>query len=102
MNYIFLIIVSIILVFLMIKNRQEIKETYSKLNAKQITGIILSYIITIAVVFILIYYGGNYVVSFITVPALNFAVKVIIILFVLTTCVGILNKVVSKISKGIL
>src|SRR5690625_4168276 len=102
MDYMFFVIISLILLFLAIKNRQAIKDTYLQLNAKQIISIILSYIIALIVVFLLLYYGGNYIVSFITIPTLHFIVKIVIIFFVLSTCLAILNKVVSKISKGIL
>ncbi len=102
LDYIFLILVAIVGLFFVFKRRDEWKEKLSKLGAKQIVGIVLVYVVTLVVVFVLIYFGGNYLANLVTNETGQIVVKILILFFVLTTCVGILNKVVTKISKGVL
>ncbi|MFD1066444.1 hypothetical protein [Oceanobacillus locisalsi] len=84
------------------KNRKELKETYSKLDYMQIIGIILSYIITVAVAFVLVYYVGNWLVSFIPFTFLRHAAFSVIVIFVLFFSLDLLHKVLGKITKGVL
>lgn len=99
---VFSLLSTIILVFMFLKYRKELKNTYKKLSTLQLLGVVLSYLITILIAFILIYYVGNWFVSYITINFLKHAVQVIIIILVISTCLNGLNRVLKKISKGIL
>ncbi|WP_080875133.1 hypothetical protein [Oceanobacillus timonensis] len=93
---------GIILVAVFWKNRKELKETYSKLDYVQIIGVILSYLITIAFVFVLIYYVGNWLVSFIPFTFLRYAAFSVIVIIVLFFSLNLLHKVLGKVTKGVL
>lgn len=84
------------------KNRKELKATYSKLHYVQIMGVIISYLVTIAIVFVLIYYAGNWLVSFIPFAFLRLAAFFVMIAFVLFFSLDFLHRVLTRITKGIL
>ncbi|MDM8098550.1 MULTISPECIES: hypothetical protein [Oceanobacillus] len=84
------------------KNRKELRATYSKLHAVQIIGVIISYLVTIAIAFVLIYYAGNWLVSFIPFAFLRSAAFFVTIAVVLFFCLDLLHKVLTRITKGIL
>ncbi|GGP13987.1 hypothetical protein [Oceanobacillus neutriphilus] len=96
------VLCTILLVFNFWKNRKKLKETYSKLNYVQIIGVIISYLITIVIVFMLIYYAGNWLVSFIPFTFLRSAAFLVIVVVVLFSCLYLLNKALTKITNGIL
>ncbi|MEK4302265.1 hypothetical protein MKY30_23185 [Oceanobacillus sp. FSL W8-0428] len=96
------VLCTVLLVFNFWKNRKELKETYSKLNYVQVFGVLISYLITVAIVFVLIYYVGNWLVSFIPFTFLRSAIFFVIVVAVLFCCLGLLNKVLARVTKGVL
>ena len=102
MNTLFWILPAIILVYLFVKYRKEFKETYSKLTTIQLIGVVIAYLITIFIVTILIYYVGNWLLGYIIFKPLNIVVRVVIVILVLSSALNLLNKVLKKISNGVL
>lgn len=98
MEYLLITISIVIIIYRIIKNRLTLKE----LTKSQILGIGLSYLLATLIGFILIYYGGNWIVGLISNIILKYIVFLIIVLIVLDISVMILNKLLLKITKGIL
>ncbi len=63
MDYIFYTVAILVLIYRLLDHNLFIK----KLSVKQIIGIVLSYIMYIGVAVAIIYYGGNWLVSFISI-----------------------------------
>lgn len=99
---VFSLLSTIILIYMFFKYRKELKSTYKKLSILQLVGVIMSYLITIIIGFILIYYVGNWLTGYITINILKNIVQIIIIILVISTCLNGLNKVLKKLSKGVL
>ena len=102
MDTVFSILPTIILVYLFVKYRKKVKETYSKLTGVQLLAVVIAYLITIFVAFILIYYVGNWLLGYITFKPLNIVAKIVLIIFVLSSVLNLLNKSLKKISNGVL
>ncbi|GIO25149.1 hypothetical protein [Oceanobacillus sp. J11TS1] len=102
MANVFSVLSVVLLVCTLVKNRKELKEKYLKLHYAQIIGVIISFLITLAIATILIYYVGNWLVSFISFTFLRYAAFFVIIAVVLFFCSSALNRVLTKITKGIL
>ena len=102
MGDVFGILLAIMLVYLFVKHRKELKETYSKLTIIQLIGVVIAYLITIFIVTILIYYVGNWLLGYITFKPLNIMVKIVLVIFVLLSALNLLNKSLKKISNGVL
>ncbi|PEB51716.1 hypothetical protein CON65_05530 [Bacillus pseudomycoides] len=102
MGNIFSILSILALIYVSWGRRKEIKETYKKLTMTQLLSVIISYTVAIFVAVLLIYYGRNWLVSYIPFEPLKFVVSIIIIITVLACCLQVLNKVLKKISNGIL
>lgn len=98
-----LFVLSVVLLVLNFwNNRKEMKENYSKLYSMQIMGVIISYLITIAIAFVLVYYGGNWLVSFIPFAFLRYAAFFVVIAVILYFSLDLLHKLLTKITKGVL
>lgn len=101
MGNVFSILSILALIYVSWEHRKEIKEAYKKLTMTQLLSVIISYTVAIFVAFLLIYYGGNWIVSYIPFGPLKFVASVIIIITVLACCSKVLNKVLKKISNGV-
>jgi len=97
-----LILPVIILVYFIFKYRKEFKDTYSKLTIKQLIGVVIAYLITFFIVFIFIYYVGNWLLGYITFKPLNIVVGVVIVILVLASSLNLLNRILKWISNGVL
>lgn len=80
----------------------KIRALLKKFSKTQIIGIALSYLAAISLAFICIYYFGNWIAGF----ALNSIIKSIfsiaVILASLMLSISILNKVLEKLTSGVL
>lgn len=97
MSGVFLIIAFIgILTVTIITNVDNLKE----ISAWQSMVVILSFFITIAIATVTIYYGGNWLVGFITNGFIKNIIFLILVLFVITMMSKGLNKTISKVTKS--
>ncbi|RCW62515.1 hypothetical protein [Saliterribacillus persicus] len=76
------------------KNKDKIK----KLKLNQHIGIIATYLATVAVATILIYYFGNWLVNKIQVEWIGNLISYSIIIIVLIGAITVMNKIISKIA----
>lgn len=97
-----MILPVIILVYFIFKYRKEFNDTYSKLTIKQLAGVVIAYLITFVIVFIFMYYVGNWLLGYITFKPLNIVVRVVIVILVLASSLNLLNRILKRISNGVL
>ena len=90
------------MVYFIYKYRKEFKNTYSKLTIIQLIGVVIAYLITLVIVFIFMYYAGNWLLGFITFKPLNIVVSVVIVILVLAPSLNLLNRILKRISNGVL
>ncbi|WP_374216430.1 hypothetical protein [Bacillus bingmayongensis] len=64
-------------------------------------NIIISYTVATFIGFLLIYYGGNWLVSYIPFEPLKTIASIIIIIAVLSCCLKVLNQLLKKVSNGV-
>jgi len=96
MNDILMLVIFVLIsIYIIFKNRNLLKG----LTKFQISGVLISYLITIVLAFICIYYGGNWLAGFFTNFILRLIIKIIVIYIVLAICVNLLNKVTTKFTK---
>ncbi|PIC74484.1 hypothetical protein [Sporosarcina sp. P17b] len=96
---IFLLILLVTRIF--IKNKETLRE-FKKLNKSQLLGVFLTLIFDIIVVTTLIYYGRNWIMEQFTNIFLQ-ALSFLVIVFLVLILIGKLSdKVVNKITNGIL
>lgn len=99
MNDIFISVLSIIImIYLIMKNRKTLK----KLTRIQLFGVVISYLVTIFVVFCLIYYGGNWITGQFSYIFFKYIIFIAVVCIVLFFCGGILRIVLEKITNGVL
>lgn len=96
------IVASLLLLYLFVKNRKELKKTYQQLSFVQMIGVFIAYLITIFIAFILIFYVGNWLVSYVPYKVLKYMAFLFIVIVVISTCLTGLNKVLKKITNNIL
>lgn len=96
------ILPAVILVYLFVKYKKVIKDTYSKLTIIQLIGVFIAYLITFFIVFILIYYVGNWLLGYITFKPLNIIVRIVMVVLGLSFALNVLNRILKKISNGVL
>ncbi|GAB3058116.1 hypothetical protein [Virgibacillus ainsalahensis] len=97
MSDIFTLVLSIGTVFYIIfQNRHILK----KLKTRQILGISISFLFTIAIATILIYGGGNWIVKQLSAEWLRTLIFYLIIIAVIGGAIFSLNKIVRKITNG--
>ena len=84
-----------ITIYIIFKNRNLLKG----LTMLQISGVLISYLISVVLAFACIYYGGNWLAGFFTNFILRLIIKIIVIYIVLAICVNLLNKVTTKFTK---
>ena len=88
----------VILIRAILKNRKILKE----LTKRQIFGVVISYLITVFIAFIFIYYGGNWVAGYFSNIFFKYVIFLVVVCIALYLCISILNKVLQKITNGIL
>ena len=88
----------VIMIYVILKNRKIFKE----LTKSQIFGVGVSYLIAIIIAFILIYFGGNWVAGHFSNTFIEYMIFLAVVCVSLYLCVRILNKVLQKITNGIL
>lgn len=88
----------VIMIYVILKNRKIIKQ----LIKFQIFGVGISYLFTIFIAFILVYYGGNWIAGQFSNTFFKYIIFFAVVCIALYLCVNILNKVLQKITNGIL
>lgn len=78
------------------------KEKIAALSGRQMVGAAVAFILTVFVAFVSIYYGGNWLVSFLSNGILKTAIQFLIIIFVISLCTSLLNKMLKRITNGII
>ncbi|MGN7477756.1 hypothetical protein ACTHOQ_07860 [Solibacillus silvestris] len=96
-------ILMIALSFLLIANNIfRNRGTLKKLTKIQVLGVGISYLIAIIAAFIFVYYGGNWIAGQFSNSVLKYIISFAVVCFVLYFCVSILNKMLQKVTNGIL
>ncbi|MFL0505248.1 hypothetical protein ACH0B5_05810 [Ureibacillus sp. 179-F W5.1 NHS] len=98
MEYLFIAISIVIIIYRIMKNRGTLKV----LTKRQILGVGISYLLATLMGFIFIYFGGNWIVGSISNIIFKYIVFLAFVLIILNLCVTILNKLLLKITNGIL
>lgn len=88
----------IITIYIIWQNRKTLKE----LTKVQLFGVVVSYLVAIFFVFCLIYYGGNWIAGQFSNMVLRYIIIIVVVCIVLFLCGGILQKVLEKITNGVL
>lgn len=96
------ILMVILFIIVTIQKISENKKVLKALSKNQLVGVGLSYILSILIAFVCIYYGGNWIAGYIPNEIIKFLIQVMIILLTLYLCVSMLNKTLKKITKGVL
>lgn len=99
-DYIIQILSTITFLYVIISNRKAIKHTFQKLTILQLIFVVLSYLVTIAIATILIYFGVNWIARFIPFHFLKFAIKIILAALILFGCISGLNKMLKRVTNG--
>ncbi|MFN7249822.1 MAG: hypothetical protein ACK4M9_03435 [Anaerobacillus sp.] len=87
-----------ILIFIIHKNKTILKQ----LTLPQLTGVGSSYIFTVFIAFIFIYYGRNWIVDEVKSRYFGYIIFLFIICVTIYLCKFILGKVLIKITNGVL
>jgi Kef-type K+ transport system membrane component KefB len=85
-------------IYLIYKNRKILKE----LTKFQVLGVLITFLITIYIAFICIFYGGNWIAGKFTNMIVKTTIQYIVIFITLFICVSILYKILKKITNGVL
>ena len=88
----------VIMLSIFYKNRTTLKE----LTKFQLLGAAICYLFAILIAFVFVYYGGNWVAGQFSNTIFNSIIFIAVILIVLYPTVSILNKLLHKITNGIL
>lgn len=88
----------VIMVLLILKNRKTLK----KLTKFQIVGVGVSYLFAILIAFIFIYYGGNWIADQFSNTFFKYMIFLAVVYVSLSVCKSILNKVLERVTNGIL
>lgn len=92
-NFFSVILLIVLIIYQVYSHREKLKQ----LKFSQIAGIVLTYLLTIAVATIVIYFGGNWLANLFPTTALK---TIIFTIVVIATFIG-LGLVVPKILKRI-
>ncbi|MDX8046284.1 hypothetical protein SH601_09795 [Gracilibacillus sp. S3-1-1] len=93
---------SILAVLFILYQIWDNKRLIKALSLLQIIGVILSFILYIGLATTIIYYGGNWFISFIPVKIIKYIVMFIIVGFTIYTIKVLLQKTLVKITNGII
>lgn len=96
------IFMFVILIMIVIKNISSNRDLLRKLSVVQIFGVGFSYVATVVLAGLVIYYGGNWLAGFFSNGIIKFIIQMTVIIVVLYTLVGILNRILAKITNGML
>ena len=88
----------VIIIRTILKNRKVIKE----LTKLQIYGVGISYLVATLMASICIYYGGNWVAGHFSNIIFSYVIFLAVFCIALYLCISILNKVLQKITNGVL
>ncbi|WP_281657760.1 hypothetical protein [Halobacillus sp. Cin3] len=78
------------------------KKRLAQLTAFQMIGVGATYVVSVFIGFILIYYGGNWIASKVPYKILSTLVFILIVIAALSVCVSLMNKTIYKITNGLL
>lgn len=85
-------------IYVVAKNRKVVRE----LSFSQSVFALLSFLAAVAIAFVSIYYGGNWIAWQFSYSAVRFVVFVLIVLLTLSLWSWILRKVLHEITNGVL
>lgn len=88
----------VVTIYNIFKNRKILKE----LTRSQMIGTGISYLVAIFLAFVLIYYGGNWIVAHFSNIIFKYIMFLAIVCIALYLCVSTLNKALQKITNGVL
>ena len=98
MNDLFSIICCIgVVIYFLYKYR----EALAQLNKIQKIGVFISYMMTIFISAICIYYGGSFLTEHIQNEFLLLIIHIIVVIITLWVAIFILNRLLQKITKGV-
>ncbi|MGD6965632.1 hypothetical protein ACQCVP_04335 [Rossellomorea vietnamensis] len=97
-DYIMIAAFPVFAIYKIYKNRYLLK----KFSKTQIVGIALSYLAAISLAFVCIYYFGNWAAGFAPNSIIKFIISMAAILASLLISISILNKVLEKLTNGVL
>lgn len=97
-DYIMIAAFPVLAIYKIYKNRDLLK----KFSKTQIIGIALSYLAAISLAFVCIYYFGNWIAGFALNSIIRFIISIAVILSSLLISISILNKVLEKVTNGVL
>ena len=92
------ILFIVITIYSILKNRKIIK----KLTKLQILGVFLAYLTTIFLMFICIYYGGNWIGGNLSNQFVRALIQIVVIILTLSIFGSILENTLKKITNGVL
>ncbi|MFB7142171.1 hypothetical protein ACFCYN_21325 [Gottfriedia sp. NPDC056225] len=98
MDILMTIMLIIITIYKILKNRKIIKE----LTKLQILGVIITYLMTIFLMFICVYYGGNWIGGDLSNLFVRKLIQIIVIIITLILFGSVLEKTLKKITNGVL
>ena len=98
LDFIFFIISMTIIVSVIFKNKKILKQ----LSIAQRIGVGLSFLATVLIAFIGVYFGGNWIAAQFSSTIFKYIVFFIIVCLVIYPCKFMLGKVLNKITKGVL
>ncbi len=88
----------VIAIYIIFNNRNKIRE----LTSSQIIVVGFSYLITVFIAFICIYYGGNWIAEQFSIIIFKYIIFLIIVFITIYFCKSILRKMINKITNGVL
>lgn len=100
-DYVLIILLVLLMTRTFIKNRETLKE-YKNLSKTQLIGVIVTFIFTVAASTALIVYGKNLIEGKFPSPFLEAFIFLVIFFFVFIIIGTISDKVMKKITKGVL
>lgn len=98
-DFLMIILFIVVTIYHIYKNREVVVKELTKF---QIFGVGASYLVTIIFAFILIYYGGNWVAGLFSNIFFKNMVFLAIVCMALYLSVSILNRVLLRITNGVL
>jgi hypothetical protein len=102
MKEILLFLSFVLTIYVILKNRKVLNGLLKELSSVQILGVAISYIVTITIAFIFIYYGGNWIAGYFPNMVVSYIIQLIVVCITLYLCGSILSKVLQKTTKGVL
>jgi uncharacterized membrane protein required for colicin V production len=92
----------VLTIYVILKNRKVLNGLLKELSSVQILGVAISYIVTITIAFIFIYYGGNWIAGYFPNMVVRYIIQLIVVCITLYLCGSVLGKALQKTTKGVL